>query len=280
MTEAEWLACTDPKPMLDYLRGDPLPDDWNPRPPLGRRWLSWVRRAVIPVSKRKAALLACACCRRAWDLMRDNRTREGLECAERHADGLATRKELTKATSAVQQVRGIPPPPPLIALSDRCRRWFFCAHPGNEGIYCLVYHRFGGWEVCFRSAMGHMANAVAETAVVCAAADHPEGEFSGIADAVGAAAKRAELQQQCLLVRDIFGNPFRPVSFSPSWRTDTAVSLARQMYDARDFSAMPILADALQDAGCNDDDILNHCQGPGPHVRGCWVVDLVLNKKD
>jgi hypothetical protein len=81
------------------------------------------------------------------------------------------------------------------------------------------------------------------------------------------------------LLRDIFGNPFRPVTFSPSWRTDTAVALARQMYESRDFSAMPILADALQDAGCDSDDILNHCRGPESHVRGCWVVDLVLGKE-
>ena len=81
------------------------------------------------------------------------------------------------------------------------------------------------------------------------------------------------------LIRDIFGNPFRPVSLSPEWRTSTAVALAQQMYDSRDFSAMPILADALQDAGCDNADILDHCRGPGPHVRGCWVVDLVLEKK-
>jgi hypothetical protein len=81
------------------------------------------------------------------------------------------------------------------------------------------------------------------------------------------------------LVRDIFGNPFRPVTFSAEWRTDTAVTLARTMYEARDFSAMPILADALQDAGCDNVDLLAHCRGPGPHVRGCWVVDLVLGKE-
>jgi hypothetical protein len=74
-------------------------------------------------------------------------------------------------------------------------------------------------------------------------------------------------------------NPFRPVAFDPEWRTSTAVALAGQMYEARDFSAMPILADALQDAGCDNADILDHCRSPGPHVRGCWVVDLVLGKE-
>jgi len=81
------------------------------------------------------------------------------------------------------------------------------------------------------------------------------------------------------LILCVLGNPFRPVSFSPAWQTSTAIALAGQMYESRDFSAMPILADALQDAGCDSDDILGHCRGPGPHVRGCWVVDLVLGKE-
>jgi hypothetical protein len=84
---------------------------------------------------------------------------------------------------------------------------------------------------------------------------------------------------QCRILRDIFGNPFRPVAFSLSWRTDTAVTLASQMYESRDFGAMPILADAIQDAGCEDESVLSHCRDPNAvHVRGCWVVDLVLGK--
>ena len=93
-----------------------------------------------------------------------------------------------------------------------------------------------------------------------------------------AAQTKLKKQGVAVVIRDIFGNPFRPVAFSPSWRSDTALSLARGMYESRDFGAMPILADALQDAGC-DDDVLNHCRGKGPHVRGCWVVDLVLGKE-
>jgi hypothetical protein len=81
------------------------------------------------------------------------------------------------------------------------------------------------------------------------------------------------------LVRDIFGNPFRPIAFDPEWRSDTAVSLAKHIYESRDFAQMPILADALQDAGCDNADILSHCRDPQQlHVRGCWVVDLVLGK--
>jgi hypothetical protein len=91
-------------------------------------------------------------------------------------------------------------------------------------------------------------------------------------------ASEEEGKRQLKRLRDIFGNPFRPVTFDPNWRTTTAIQLAQQMYDSRDFSAMPILADALQDAGCDHADILDHCRGPSPHVRGCWVVDLVLGK--
>jgi hypothetical protein len=91
---------------------------------------------------------------------------------------------------------------------------------------------------------------------------------------------KAEVTRQVALVRDIFGNPFRPVAFNPAWRTDTALTLARQMYDSRDFGAMPIMADALQDAGCDSEDILSHCRDVNAtHVRGCWLVDLVLGKE-
>ncbi|MBN9517038.1 hypothetical protein J0H58_00740 [bacterium] len=69
------------------------------------------------------------------------------------------------------------------------------------------------------------------------------------------------------------------VAFNPSWRTEAVVGLARGMYESRDFAPMPVLADALEDAGCDQPDILAHCRGDRPHVRGCWVVDLVLGKE-
>jgi hypothetical protein len=84
-------------------------------------------------------------------------------------------------------------------------------------------------------------------------------------------------QAGCLC--DIVGNPFRPAAFSPEWCSPTAVAISRGMYESRDFSAMPVLADALQEAGCEESDVLAHCRDPyQPHVRGCWVVDLVLGK--
>jgi hypothetical protein len=101
--------------------------------------------------------------------------------------------------------------------------------------------------------------------------------------AVGCAAaalgnEDAEYAHQARLLKDVFGNPFQPVVFDLAWRTSTAVGLAERMYESRDFGLMPILADALEDAGCDSEAILAHCRGDGPHVRGCWVVDLVLGK--
>lgn len=78
------------------------------------------------------------------------------------------------------------------------------------------------------------------------------------------------------IINDIFGNPFRPVVFDPRLRTSDVVGLARTIYDDKAFERMPILADALMDAGCEDEQVIAHCRGPGPHVRGCWVVDLIL----
>ena len=83
---------------------------------------------------------------------------------------------------------------------------------------------------------------------------------------------------QSAILRDIFGNPFRPVTFDPRWRTSDVVGVARGIYEDKAFERMPILADALMDAGCEDEQIIGHCRGDGPHVRGCWVVDLVLGK--
>jgi len=84
---------------------------------------------------------------------------------------------------------------------------------------------------------------------------------------------------QADLVREVVGNPYRAVTFESRWRTSDVLGLARAIYEDRAFDRMPILADALMDAGCADEQFLGHCRETGPHVRGCWVVDLVLNKK-
>lgn len=191
-------------------------------------------------SDRKLRLFACACCERVRNLI----TRTGnkaVRAAEQFADGLIDQRQLRDAWVAVGRVKSE-------------ARTFACF--AAQGASCSP-------EYGTLSAAGYAMRAVVAHA-------HPADS-----DRV----RQAEQVIQTFLLRDVFGNPFRSVSIDPQWLTSTATVLARGMYDSHDFSPMPILADALQDAGCDNADILSHCRGPGPHVRGCWAVDRVPNKE-
>jgi hypothetical protein len=194
------------------------------------------------VGRRKLRLYACGCCRQIWQHIPDDALRGIIEVAERFADGNATAQEL----EAAYRLRG------------RRTLSFSEDHPDAPVDTAEALAISTGEPKPFSAAIRMSMFPL------------PLGGYRG-----GPSEANALL---CRLARDVFGNPFRPVTFSPNWRTDTTVSLARQMYEAREFSAMPILADSLQDAGCDDEAILAHCRGDGPHVRGCWVVDLVLGK--
>jgi hypothetical protein len=91
-------------------------------------------------------------------------------------------------------------------------------------------------------------------------------------------AEDEEGEAQADLLRDIVGNPFRPVTLDTRWLTSSVIDLASTIYQHRAFDLIPILADALMDASCDNDDILEHCRSDAPHARGCWAVDLVLGK--
>jgi len=91
--------------------------------------------------------------------------------------------------------------------------------------------------------------------------------------------RRRWLPEDTNLIREIFSNPIHPVAPDPNWQSETVLALATRIYAERAFDRMPILADALEEAGCDNADILSHCRGDGPHVRGCWVVDLLLDRE-
>jgi hypothetical protein len=93
------------------------------------------------------------------------------------------------------------------------------------------------------------------------------------------AARRAEAAVQAQLLRCIAGNPFCPVEVCRGWVSPDGLALAQAVYDDRAFEQLPILGDALEDAGCTEAAILDHCRDTGPHARGCWVVDAVLGKR-
>jgi hypothetical protein len=93
---------------------------------------------------------------------------------------------------------------------------------------------------------------------------------------------RREEAAQCALLRDVFGNPFHTPALPPAlfaWNDGAVVTLARAIYDGQRFGDLPVLADALEEAGCVDPEVLAHCRGGGDHVRGCWVVDALLRRE-
>jgi hypothetical protein len=124
------------------------------------------------------------------------------------------------------------------------------------------------------AAMSAARPEVSATWVAYLAADARDrpGIHHGFAPTVRQSTRQADL------LRDIFGNPFRPVSFDPAWRTPTVIAVAETIYAERRFEDMPVLADALQEAGCTAQEILDHCRVGVEHVRGCWVLDLILSK--
>jgi hypothetical protein len=213
---------------------------------------------VIDQPPRRFRLLSVACCRAVAPPSTDARSSHALDVAEREADNPAGEtRALDQAWLAARTVEGT----------------FFaeCAAASATPFFCLRPHiSLGGneFELEQTSPFSVACSVIyaARSALAYDGARATPGEM------------RFSVGQFNHLIRDIFGNPFRPATFDPAWRTPTAVALAGQMYGSRDFGAMPILADALQDAGCDSAEVLDHCRGPGPHVRGCWVVDLVLGK--
>jgi hypothetical protein len=179
-----------------------------------------------------------------------------MEVAERYADHLATDAELTDANSEVGKEATLV----FNAAGDAVR-----TNPSEA--HDKAMHAIHGHGAVLAASAHSLVNA--DNAAGNALAHMPDQD------------RAAGRLTQCALLRDLTGPVlFRPITLDSTWLTSTVVAIATQMYESRDFGAMPILADALQDAGCDSDDVLNHCRGAAAtHVRGCWVVDLVLGKE-
>jgi hypothetical protein len=253
MTEAEWLAWEDPRPLVQYLIGtdEPRVQDIDAFPD-------------CRASARKLRMFACACYHRVSHVLPHPEARASIDTAERFADGLVGEAKRVRTEGR------------LLALSNALEGQWRASRGAERAALqpthaALALALQALWYGAPKAA--HYAPHTAQHHLACIL--HPDVGN----DPAGSPTGKAEARAQCDLLREIIGNPFRPVEFAPEWRTDTAVTLARQMYEAREFSAMPILADALQDAGCDNLDILDHCRDTSlTHVRGCWAVDLVLGK--
>jgi hypothetical protein len=236
MTEGAWLITKLP---LDMLREYPIA--WN---------------------ERKVRLFWCACLRRVWDLVTDERTRRVVELVENMSEGMGD-----ALRSEIEAVR---------RHFARDNLGTFTRHPD-----CFPYDP-DYWKL----GLYVQTPPAPLLALVARAAEHVVGSAIPRSDHVKRLvswfklrddAEAAERARQAELIREVFGNPFRRVDVSP-WLTSDVLALARGIYDDRAFDRMPILADALQDAGCDNVNVLDHCREPGEHVRGCWVVDLLLGK--
>jgi hypothetical protein len=250
MTEAEWLTCTDPQPMLEFLRGK--------------------------VSERKLRLFAVACCRRIWGLLTDSRDRQLVDTIERFADGHEAFGSVLSAWR--NQLRSVPEQDQGSANDHYVRRlasdvvreigWV----TGNVPIVEVAQ------TACSAVAATAKDEALAGGLEASRVFPNPPKILADRAISAGKAARELEERAQVTLVRCIFDNPFRTVIFNSAWRAANVTALAQSIYDERAFDRMPILADALEDAGCDNTQILEHCRSGGEHVRGCWVVGLVLGK--
>ena len=246
MTEAEWLACTNPQPMLEFLR----------------------RKA----SDRKVRLFAVACCRRVWSSLEHDEFRDAVRKAELFADDLAVRAEMLHAhekacaifgklhgkdngPGAALTASGLPSPSKSFAqrIADALDDpW---------------------WEDEFDKG-----DPLAPALVTARRAARAAADLQGQSYVLDAPATIAEHREQTALVRCLFGNPFRPRPVCAAWLTGEVRSLADGIYTERAFDRMPLLADALEASSGTNADLIEHCRSGGEHTRGCWVVDLLLGK--
>jgi hypothetical protein len=228
------------------------------------------RRLVNPervkrYNRRQLYLLGVAFCRRVEDLFPHSSCHKALTVAEAFAEGTAKVGKLEAATEAVDLVDEGEPDLPVA-------KW-----AAARAVYWL-----GPDDYRVTEALEMVVDVAGYRAALAARILRPDAGYEAGERVWNRKpfkdGKKKEEKALCGIVRDVLGNPFRPVNFS-KWRTSTAIALAKQMYKSNDFSAMPILADALQDAGCGNDEVLSHCRDTKqPHVRGCWVVDGVLGK--
>jgi hypothetical protein len=201
------------------------------------------------VSDRKLRLFAVACCRRIWTMLGDPRCQKAVRIAEYYADGLAERRELAIARTEVIRAESGP--------AGRAAYWSANNRMSDEVVQTI-----------------HVAavEAVARAAVESVSVNH-----DAVWDRTVAVAQRDVAAD----LREIVGNPFRSPRLDTdwlAWRSGTIRQIARNIYDTRRFDEVPVLADALEDAGCDDTAMLRHFREQVPHVRGCWAVDLVLGQ--
>jgi hypothetical protein len=260
MDEVTWLSCADPTLLLENL--------------------------PVEAGPRKLRLFACACCREVLRLRPSEQGLAGVIVAERLADEEATEEEQAAAAVAVEVMVYEASQDAAGALGDyHGEAGSPCGCPYCEAAAESRWREINpdadgefGYRALEASLAAEVAGLVGEA--VCFALE-PTSAWREAVAAAGAAARQLGQPIDRRLVRllhDLFGNPFRPVSVDPTWLTPDVRRLAVALYEEGAFDRLPILGDALEEAGCTDRAVLGHCRGPGPHLRGCHVLDALLGK--
>jgi hypothetical protein len=218
-----------------------------------------------PVRRGKLLLFAVGSCRRLGSNLR-RQALEFLDVVETFAEGSSTEAEFASAlTQAVESHS--------LGNNDIKGR----NHPDRGGLVVFEFIRALAGRPFDGSSIGLPGNKQAIRAALKELQNHlahvhdTKTSFTSYTDS-----RWRELEHQAHLLRDVVGPMSGPVVLEPAWRTEAGLGLARGIHDDRAFERMPILADALQEAGCEDARVLDHCRGTTPHVRGCWVIDGIL----
>jgi hypothetical protein len=252
MTEDEWLNCIDSKPMLEFLRGK--------------------------ASIRKLRLFTCACCQHSLPYSCNERSCELINIGTQLADGLASEEMLRDALQkgSPNSDLGISIAISYLPATDK----YDATTAASSAAWVISNSRAdyirGETYVAVRNDSG-----VDESTRIALVTGQYEGRNAPIQQVLQAVSTE-ECRSQATLVREVFGNPFRSgalIPLSASWRTPLLSALARRIYDEGAFNRLPVLAALLAAAGFDDQELLAHCLSSGPHVRGCWALDLILGKE-
>lgn len=249
MTETDWLATTDPCKVAKFCRGrvEPLRFRW-----LALDWVGRIRQ-FIPEEDDRRYFDAFA----AW--MAGTGEHPDQVCPGPHYHALV--RWVHYVESAIVSVEWLRRNDPMTASA-----W---------AAESLAEYRPRGEGESIDATKTHRPRSAKKLAILKAEQDERQRR-----ERMAWEERHDRVRREfCEQFRCVSGDPFRPVAFDPRWLSETAVALATGIYAERAFDRMPILADALEEAGCDDADVLSHCRGPGPHVRGCWVVDRVLGKE-
>jgi len=202
-------------------------------------------------------------------MLTDDQSRRAVETVERWSDGLATDDELKRVyDEAGKACNAFSEKSSGVLDQDLPLRPEWCASVAVWNLAASIEEELK-WATCDQSVP------------LCVSSDVENAELAPLTYAekekLLIAIDRVT-RAQCALLREVFGNPFRPITLNPSWLTFNITALAQKIYSDRTFDRLPLLADELEKSGCDNGEILGHCRGSGLHVRGCWALDLVLGK--